>query len=186
MKDLTTFLIDHEITQPKNAMSSDMKYEESKIKDPSTHNNHIERICYFERIDKVLLYEENMKNVRVYRGDDMTFVMDIVCDSNILSIEYCGAEKNAIAISLANRTIVFLDGSTIAKSKEGESGRGTNFMRKLHVPCTQKCLRYIKRKQGDLLFAAAVNGNIFAFNLKALFDHNESNNAGMGDKDDEE
>jgi len=135
MKDLTTFLIDHEITQPKNAMQNDMRYEESKIKDPSTHNNHIERIYYFERIDMVLLYEESMKQVRVYRGDDMTFVMDIVCDSNILALEYC-VEKNAIAISLADRTICFFDGNKIKKEKDGEAGKGTKVITKLHVPCT--------------------------------------------------
>jgi hypothetical protein len=75
-----------------------------------------------------------MKQARVYNGSDMSFVMDIVCDSNILAIEYC-VDKNAIAISLANRTIVFFDGSKIGKSKDGEN-RGTSFITTLYVPCT--------------------------------------------------
>jgi WD40 repeat protein len=47
-------------------------------------------------------------------------------------------------------------------------------------------LRFIKRKQGELLFAAAVNGNIFAFNLRDLFAKNFMDGGEMGDKDDGE
>jgi hypothetical protein len=56
--DLTSFLIEHEITLQKGAMASaDMRYEESKLVDKKAHNNYIEKIYYFERIDKVILYE---------------------------------------------------------------------------------------------------------------------------------
>jgi hypothetical protein len=54
--------------------NADMKYEESLLKDKRSHNNHIERIYYFERIDKVILYEQNVKTFKVYSGSDLTWI----------------------------------------------------------------------------------------------------------------
>jgi len=59
--------------------NADMKYEESMLKDKRSHNNHIERIYYFERIDKVILYEQNVKTFKVYNASDLTWVQDIEC-----------------------------------------------------------------------------------------------------------
>jgi len=90
--------------------NADMKYEESMLKDKRSHNNHIERIYYFERIDKVILYEQNVKTFKVYNASDLTWVQDIECQSNILAIEFCDLpDLKAIAVSLADRTIVFFD-----------------------------------------------------------------------------
>ena len=56
--DLTSFLIEHEITQQQSTLTStNMRYEESKLEDKKSHNNYIEKIYYFERIDIVVLYE---------------------------------------------------------------------------------------------------------------------------------
>ena len=53
-----------------NATKTDMLYEESKsIKDDQrNHNNEIEKIYYFtnSKIDKVILFETNMKVIKVY------------------------------------------------------------------------------------------------------------------------
>jgi len=90
--------------------NADMKYEESTLKDKRSHNNHIERIYYFERIDKVILYEQNVKTFKVYSGSDLTWIQDIECQSNILAIEFCDLpDHKALAVSLADRTIVFFD-----------------------------------------------------------------------------
>lgn len=67
-EDLTTYLIDHEIAfdadlgtnggfNAGNSNGLNMAYYESTIKDPTTHNNYIERIYYFEAIDRLMLYE---------------------------------------------------------------------------------------------------------------------------------
>ena len=48
-----------------------MKYEESKLEDKKSHNNYIEKIYYFEKIDKVILFESNMKVVRIYDASKM-------------------------------------------------------------------------------------------------------------------
>lgn len=44
-----------------------MLYEESQdIVDRKPHNGQIEKIYYFEKIDKVILFEANMRVVRIY------------------------------------------------------------------------------------------------------------------------
>lgn len=124
--DLTSFLIEHEITQQKSAMANaDMKYEESLLKDKRSHNNHIERIYYFERIDKVILYEQNVKTFKVYSGSDLTWIQDIECQSNILAIEFCDLpDLKVIAVSLADRTIAFFEQSALTQQKEKSSKKG--------------------------------------------------------------
>jgi hypothetical protein len=81
-EDITTYLIDHEIAfdaelgtnggfNASNSVGMNMDYFESDIKDPTPHNNYIEKILYFQQIDKVILYEQNMKFVRIYNGQTM-------------------------------------------------------------------------------------------------------------------
>ena len=98
--------------------NTDMRYEPSPLVDKKSHNNSIEKIYYFERIDKVILYEQNVKSVRIYNGSDLQWVQDIDCPASILAIEYC-IYKNMIAISLADRTIVFFAGKDF-ETQEGK------------------------------------------------------------------
>jgi len=120
-------LIEHEIdvgkSQPKQA---DMSYVECPdIRDKTTHNNNIEKIFYFQHIDKVVLYEQGMIFVRIYSAKTMVEDYAIKCSGVILAIEYL-QNKNAIAVSLSDRTIKFFD-ATATKTK---------IIRWLHVPST--------------------------------------------------
>lgn len=51
-----------------------MRYEESSLIDKKSHNNYIEKIYYFERIDIIVLYEQNMKKVVIYSGVDLSWI----------------------------------------------------------------------------------------------------------------
>lgn len=106
----------------------------------------------------MLLYELNMKCIRIYEASTMQNLpkSEIKCPGVVLAVEFC-PEKNCIAISLSDRTIVFHDIASKNYKK----------LKTLHVPSTQKCLAYIKRKQ--TLFSAGVDGAIFAWNLDKLF-----------------
>ncbi len=108
---LTAYLIEHEIEQAHSGTQSyaDMRYTESTdIKDKTTHNNYIEKIFYFSQIDKVILFEQSMRLIRIYHAPTMKWEKDIQCVGVILAIEYC-PDKNAIAVSLSDRTIIFFD-----------------------------------------------------------------------------
>jgi len=134
-----------------------MRYTESAdIKDRTTHNNYIEKIYYFQQIDKVILFEQNMRLIRIYHAPTMKWEKDIQCVGVILAIEFC-PDKNAIAVSLSDRTIIFFD----------TANQNFKIVRRMHVPSTQKCLIYVKRKK--TLFSAGVDGAIFAWNLDTLF-----------------
>ncbi len=76
-EDLTSFLIEHEIETFKIGGNLNMNYYESALVDTTTHNNYIEKIYYVQQIDKVLLYEQNMKTLRIYNGETMKFEHDI-------------------------------------------------------------------------------------------------------------
>jgi hypothetical protein len=113
-EDLTTYLIDHEIAfdaelgtnggfNASNSIGLNMDYYESDIKDPTVHNNYIEKIHYFQQIDRVILYEQNMKQIRIYHGSTMKKEIFISCPGVILAIEYV-SDKNAICVSLSDRT----------------------------------------------------------------------------------
>lgn len=136
-----------------------MRYVESDtVKDKTLHNNNIEKIFYFQQIDRVVLYEQNNRMVRIYDAKTMKWQKDIQCVGVILAIEYCPAQ-NAIAVSLSDRTIVFFD-----------TANGNNkIVRRMHVPSTQKCLTYVAREHKNILFSAGVDGAIFAWNLDTLF-----------------
>jgi len=155
-EDLTSFLIEHEIDQFRNAGNITTNYYESPIVDTTTHNNYIEKIFYFQQIDKVILYEQNMKVLRIYDGLSMKNELDIHCSGVILALEFA-PDKNAICVSLSDRTIIFFDPTTA----------GYKIVRKLHVPSTQKCLCYVRRKR--VLFTAGTDGAIFAWNMDKIF-----------------
>jgi WD40 repeat protein len=158
---LTAYLIDHEIQTTGSGTHGnvDMRYVESDIKDKTTHNSFIEKIYYFASIDKVILYEQNMRLVRIYDARSMRLIKDIPCVGVILAIEHC-PNKNAIAVSLSDRTIIFFDTANM-------TNQTNKIDRHLHVPSTQKCLTYIQRI--NTLFSAGVDGAIFAWNLEKLF-----------------
>lgn len=94
--------------------------------------------------------------MRIYDGFTMKLEHDIVCPGLILAIEFA-PDKNAICVSLSDRTILFYDASTA----------NYKIVRKLNVPSTQKCLCYIKRKH--TLFSAGTDGAIFAWNMNKIF-----------------
>ena len=116
-EDVTTYLIDHEIAfengglNANNAQGMNMIYEESPIKDTTIHNSYIENIYYFHQIDKVILYEENMKIMRIYNGLTLKPEHEIHCPGYILAIEYI-QYKNSICVSLSDRTFLFFDAGT--------------------------------------------------------------------------
>ena len=56
----------------------------------------------------MILYESNMKLVRIYDGLTMKLEKDIHCVGVILAVEFC-PNKNSIAVSLSDRTIKFYD-----------------------------------------------------------------------------
>ena len=81
--------------------------------------------------------------------------MTIECSGPILAIEFI-SDRNAIAISLADLTIRFYE------------VQNYRFSRTLHVPSTQKCLAYVRRKK--VLFSGGVQGAIFAWDIDKLFE----------------
>lgn len=86
-----------------------MMYTEStEIIDRTPHNGQIERIYYFEKIDKVILFETNMRLVRIYDAVKMKPEPSIQCTHVINAIEFI-SERNAIAISLSDLTIRFYE-----------------------------------------------------------------------------
>lgn len=155
-EDLTSFLIEHEIDSGKSSSSLQMQYYESDIVDVTTHNNYIDKIFYFQQIDKVILYEQNMKTLRFYDAATMRYDFDINCPGSILALEFL-PDKNAISVSLSDRTIIFYD----------SGAQNFKIMRKIYIPSTQKCLCYIKRKR--VLFSAGPDGAIFAWNIDKIF-----------------
>ena len=94
--------------------------------------------------------------MRIYDAVSMKLDIDIQCTGVILAIEFA-PDKNAICVSLSDRTIIFFDASSSAYK----------IVRKLHVPSTQKCLCYIQRKH--TLFSAGTDGAIFAWNMNKIF-----------------
>jgi WD40 repeat protein len=102
-----------------------------------------------------------MKTMRIYDAFSMKLELDIICAGVILAIEFA-PDKNAICVSLSDRTIIFYDASTPSYK----------IVRKLNVPSTQKCLCYIKRKH--ILFSAGTDGAIFAWNMNKIFSNDFS------------
>lgn len=139
----------------------DTQYVENKdIKDMISHNSNIERVYFFEEIDKVLLYAQGQEVIRIYDAPKMKQEDPIVCPSKILAIEFI-RDKKAIAVSLSDRSILFYDTSNSFKMLQ----------KRLNVPSTQKCLAYIERKQ--CLFSAGIDGAIFAWNMNKLFNNEQ-------------
>lgn len=99
-----------------------------------------------------------MKTVRIYDATKMKQEPSIPCSGVINAIEYI-TEKNAIAISLSDLTIRFY---------EIQNGQH-RFLRTLHVPSTQKCLSYVKRRKKELLFSGGTQGAVFAWNIDLFF-----------------
>lgn len=109
---LSVYLIEHEISQSSKGVgervNTNLKYVKSDLKDSKNHTQFIEKVFFFPQIDKVILYEQNMKNIRIYEAKTMEWIKDIQCVAVILALEYCSS-KNALAASLSDRTIVFFD-----------------------------------------------------------------------------
>lgn len=151
-QDLTSYLIQHEIrSYTMNTTKSEMLYEECKYlkDDQKNHNNEIEKIYYFtnSKIDKVVLFETNMKVIKVYDAKEMKYEKEanIVCPEKINAIEFL-PDRNVIAISLSDHTIRFYE------LKAGSS----RFRKTLNVPSTMLCMSYVKRRKKELLFSGGV------------------------------
>jgi WD40 repeat protein len=155
-EDLTSYLIEHEIESSKPLEKSNFEYSESKIVDQTTHNNYIGKIYYFDKLDKMILYEHNNRIMRIYEGKTMRLKKDKPCDGVILAIEFI-SKKKMIAVLLSNKKINFYD----------PSSKDYKIFRELEVPCTQRCLCYVENK--DVLFSAGTNGAIFAWELGLIF-----------------
>jgi hypothetical protein len=110
--ELTSFLIEHEIeTSMEGGGENEKCYVLNKdIRDKIPHNSTIDKIYYVEKLDKVLLYENSMKHLRIYNGPEMISSEKeehtINCNGMVLAVEFI-ADRNAVAISLSDRTIVF-------------------------------------------------------------------------------
>lgn len=76
-----------------------------------------------------------MRVIRIYDARKMNLIKDISTDGVILAIEHC-PNKNAIAVSLSDRTIIFYDTANMTNAN-------CKADRMLHVPSTQKCLTYV-------------------------------------------
>ena len=111
-QDLTSYLIEHEIEHyTTNATQVDMQYMEStEIVDKGGHNGYIEKMYYFQQIDKVILFEQNGRVVKIYDAPKMKPLPEasIECSGPVLAIEFI-ADRNAIAVSLADLTIRFYE-----------------------------------------------------------------------------
>jgi hypothetical protein len=70
---LTSYLIEHEIQQFTSSSSQmDTMYVENKdIVDKISHNSNIEKVYYFEDIDKVLLFAQGQEIIRIYDAPKM-------------------------------------------------------------------------------------------------------------------
>ena len=49
-----------------------------------------------------------MKTLRFYNAENMKYDFDINCPGSILALEFL-SDKNAIAVSMSDRTIIFYD-----------------------------------------------------------------------------
>jgi WD40 repeat protein len=114
-----------------------------------------------------------MKFMRIYNGLTMRNELDIHCGSEILAIEFL-PDKNAITVSLSNRTIVFYDSGASNYKK---------LKTRIEVPSTQKCLCYIKRKK--VLFSAGADGAIFGWNIEKVFSNDFNDDEAIGEKEKE-
>ena len=152
-EDITTYLIDHEIAFDSdqgptggggggNSSSTNMEYYESSIIDTSQHNNYIEKIYYFHQIDKVIMFEQNLKIMRIYDGATMKSTQNITCPHIILAIEFI-PDKNSICVSLCDRTLLFFDASNENLNKYKQVNFNFKGIRKFNLPSTQKCLCYV-------------------------------------------
>ena len=166
--DITTYLIDHEIAfdaergtaggfNASNSTALNMEYEESKTtRDTTTHNAYIEKIHYFQEIDRMVLYERNMTKLRLYDGATLKHDKDLPCNSPILAVEFI-PDKNSICVSLSDRTFVFFDATPGAYKRT----------RKFNLRFIQKNLCYVKRKK--VMFSAQTDCTVNAWNIEEIF-----------------
>ena len=172
-EDLTTFLIDHEIAfdadrggtsggyNATNSSGMNMEYEEAKhLRDTKAHNAYIEKIYYFQEIDRMVLFERDMKHLRIYDGLTMRHETDINCNSVILAVEFI-PDKNAICVSLSDRTFIFYS----AKPKDYVR------LRKFNLKFIQKNLCYVKRKR--VMFSAQTDCTVNAWDIEEIFARSE-------------
>lgn len=178
-EDITTYLIDHEIAfdsdrktsgglNASNSSGMNMEYEESKtIKDTTPHNNYIEKLHYFPEIDKLVLYEQNMKVLRIYdAGGQMKHEHNIDTKSVILAVEFI-SDRTHICVSLSDRTFMFYDAAVKPKKTE-EAYKCT---RKFNLRFIQKNLCYVKRKK--VLFSSQTDCTVNSWNIDEIWNNPE-------------
>ena len=140
------------------------------MRDTTTHNI-IEKIYYVEELDIVIIFERKMRVMKIYDAMSMKMNHEIVCDGIIQAIE-CIPDWNVIAVVLSNLNLVFYDATNTVKPADKFSSvisPSFKIMRKLELPATQKCMKYIARKK--VLFLAGINGAILALDLDAIFNN---------------
>lgn len=190
-EDITTYLIDHEIAYDRdrgtsgsynmqNSSGMNMEYVESKtIKDTTAHNNYIEKLHYFPEIDKLVLYEQNMKGtqsgkvLRIYdAGGQMKHECNINTDSVILAVEFI-PDRTHICVSLSNRTFMFYDAATKPKDALDNPPYKNAYKctRKFNLRFIQKNLCYVKRKK--VLFSSQTDCTVNSWNIDEIWNNSD-------------
>jgi WD40 repeat protein len=108
--------------------------------------------------------------MRIYNGLTMRNELDIHCSGTILAIDFL-PDKNSIAVSLSDRTIVFYD----------SGASNYKILRTIQIPSTQKCLCYVKRKR--VLFSAGADGTVFGWNMDKIFSNDFTEDEQLREKE---
>jgi len=154
--DISTFLM---------ALSNDVRnnkysfqYRESPQEDITVHHNYIEKVSYVNSRDEIIFYEQGMKTVRVYNPATLQKKREHMVNGTILCLEYIDTH-NLIAVSLSNRTLVFIESDDYHKKDKSAQ-------RKIQCPDSTITMLYLARR--GYLFTGGLTGAIYCWDIKLL------------------
>ena len=153
-EEFTSFIVETGKTAREHEPNSIQMYHASSWEDTSKHNSVIEKVYYFEGVDKIVTCEHHSKILRIYNAHCDT-IKTVSSGGVVLCADHL-SEHGHYAVSSSDLQLTFYDDSTYRQIKS------------VPVPSSQICLSWSPTDNNGIghagtLFSAGVSGTIYAW-----------------------
>lgn len=145
---VSSYLIEQEIMAEMNKERT-LLYRPSGALDESRHDNYIDKLFYFNSIDKMGVMEQNMRTLKIYNAETIRYEKTYLVTSGIaLGAEYI-QEFHVIVITSSDKSLLIF------------SAANDKLLRKIVTPDSQHALVWSHHFQ--VLFTAGMEGKVYGW-----------------------
>lgn len=151
--EFTSFIVESGIAQKDNQLNAIQLYHQSAWEDPSKHYSMIDKLYYFDQIDKLVICETGCRQLKIYNAR-CQLQHTIERNAGIVLSATHLSSLNQYAIASSDLQLSIYDDSTYRLHKS------------FHTPTSQSCMHWYNENQ--TLFTSGSSGIIYAWDIEQM------------------